>query len=140
MHMLTTRQSCMPSHVVSKVQLLTPSKKLIFTMTMSDFFLHFTFVPSRDNPADAPSRRLSAFDNQLHPDIWSLAQKEFGGLDGHTCDLMYLDSNVMMDLHGSAPPHFTSFPTPASLDVNIFAQNFTSFQTLFNATVRFPLL
>ena len=46
----------------------------------------------------------------------------------------------MTDLHGSPPPHFTSFPTPASLDVNIFAQDFTSFQTLFDATVRSPLL
>ena len=49
-----------------------------------------------------------------------MVQQQFGGPDGHTCDLMALDSNVMLDKLGHPLPHFTPCPLPGSLGVNMF--------------------
>ena len=48
-----------------------------------------------------------------------MVPKEFGG-DGHTCDMMALDSNAMLDCSGPPFPHFTPYPTPESAGVNVF--------------------
>ena len=49
-----------------------------------------------NNPADRPSRRMSAMDSQLTYALWPIVQHESGGHKGHTCDLMALDSNAML--------------------------------------------
>ena len=51
--------------------------------------------------------------------------KEFGGPEGHTFDLMALDSNAMKDKSGNILPHFTPDPSPGSSGVNLFAQDLT---------------
>ena len=79
-------------------------KKLFFTTAKLNISLHLSFIPTNENEADAPSRRLTTLDCKLHPDIWAKVQKEFGGQKGHTCDLMALDSNVMTDRDGSPLP------------------------------------
>ena len=76
-------------------------KKLFFTTAKLNISLHLSFIPTNENEADAPSRRLTTLDCKLHPDMWAKVQKEFGGQKGHTCDLMALDSNVMTDRDGS---------------------------------------
>ena len=98
-------------------------KRLFFTMSRLNISLNVGYEASSDNPADAPSRRLSFLDSILHPDFWSVVQSEFGGLTGHTCDLMVLDSNVLCDQDGTPLLHFSPYPTPASCGVNLFAQD-----------------
>ena len=70
-------------------------KKLFFTTAKLNISLHLSFIPTSENEADAPTRRLTTLDCKLHPDIWAKVQEQFGGHRGHTCDLMALDSNVM---------------------------------------------
>lgn len=43
--------------------------------------------------------------------------------EGHSCDLMALDSNVMKDLLGNPLPHFTPSSSPGSSGVNLFSQD-----------------
>lgn len=82
-----------------------------------------SFIPSEQNPADAPSRRLSSPDNKLSDDPWQIVEKEFGGNEGHSCDLMALDSNVMKDLLGNPLPHLTPSSSPRSSGVSLFSQD-----------------
>ena len=85
------------------------SKKLFSTMTELNIDLHLTFVPSFQNQADPPSRRLTLQDAKLCPSLWIVVQKLYGGEDGH--------------LSGAQLPFFTETLLPGSLGVNIFAQS-----------------
>ena len=82
-------------------------KSLFFTTVRMNLDLRILYVASQDNLADAPSRRLSSSDCQLDSALWDTVQRLFGGLTGHLCDLMALDSNAMRDLNGNPLPHFT---------------------------------
>lgn len=75
-------------------------KRLFFTTSALNISLHMSYIPSSVSPADLPSRRLSAIDSQLCPELWEVIQCQFGGSIGHTCDLMALDSNAMKDRSG----------------------------------------
>ena len=94
-------------------------KALFFTTARLNISLHLSYIPSGANPADAPSRRLSVFDNKLSEQV----QEEFGGDKGHSCDLMSIDSNAMKELMGNSLRHFTPVPSPESAGVNLFAQD-----------------
>ena len=59
-------------------------------------------------------------DSKLTDSLWEVVQKEFGR-DDHTCDMMVLDSNAMLDCCGNQLLHFTPYPTPESAGVNVFA-------------------
>ena len=83
------------------------------------------FVPSAQNPADAPSRSISKMDAMLSPLAWARVQQLFGGVHGHSFDLM-LDSNAMRDAQGNVLPHFTPFPSPLSAGCNLFSQTLSS--------------
>ena len=108
------------------VALNSATKQLFFTTMRLNLSLHLFYVPSSENPADAPSRRMSSVENKLHPTLWDVVQSEFGGSEGHTVDLMALDSNAMTDLSGVPLSHFTPCPSPASSGVNLFAQDLSS--------------
>ena len=108
------------------VALNNATKQLFFTTMRLNLSLHLFYVPSSENPADAPSRRMSSVENKLHPTLWDVVQSEFGGSEGHTVDLMALDSNAMTDLSGVPLSHFTPYPSPASSGVNLFAQDLSS--------------
>ncbi len=82
--------------------------------------LRLQFIPSAENPADAPSRTLSGQDCMLGPEAWHAVQQTFGP---HTIDLMAVDSNCQRDNDGKPLRHFTPHPTPESSGVNIFAQD-----------------
>lgn len=100
-------------------------KELFSTVVQFNIHLTIHHLPSEENPADQPSRRLSRADCKLSPRLWSRLQSspDFGGPLGHSCDLMALDSNAQTDLKGFPLPHFTPYPTPQSAGVDVFAQN-----------------
>ena len=89
-------------------------KKLFFTTMKLNISLHLVYIPTSENEADAPSRRLTSMDCKLQPDVWEKVQRDFGGPQGHTCDLMALDSNAMTDQDGALLPHFTPYLSPQS--------------------------
>ena len=93
--------------------------KALFFTTMDLNILQHMYVPSQQNPADAPSRRLSSLDFTLTSEIWNEVQLRFGGEKGHSCDLMALDSNAMPDRLGCPLLHFTPYPSPYSIGVNL---------------------
>lgn len=101
-------------------------KKLSFTTTKLNFILHLMYIPSKENEADAPARRLTTLECKLHPTLWQRVQQEFGGPKGHTCDLMALDSDAIINQDGSLLPHFKPQPSPQSCGVNFFAQDLSS--------------
>ena len=45
-------------------------KSLFFTTVRLNLSLRLTYIPTDENPADGPSRRLSVGDYKLHPAIW----------------------------------------------------------------------
>ena len=81
---------------------------------------------------------VSVLDSKLHPDVWDVVQREFGGSSSHTCDLMALDSNVMCDLRGNPLPHFSPYPSPASCGVNLFAQGLNGESAFLDCPYLFP--
>ena len=96
-------------------------------------------VKSADNPADAPSRRLSVVDSALAPRIWSTVQRVFVRPGGHTCDLMALDSNAQRDNNGVPLPHSTPVPTPQTMGVNLFTQDIARVKgSVFESCYVFP--
>jgi len=115
-------------------------KELFFTVIKLNISLHLTYVASEVNPADGPSRRITASDSRLTPSVWREIQKRFGGASGHSCDLMALDSNAMKDLDGTSLPHFTPYASPFSEGVNFFAQDLASGAPLLGKPYVFPPL
>ena len=115
-------------------------KTLFFTTSRLNVLLHLSYIPSAENPADAPSRYLSAADSKLSDDLWSYVQKEFGGEVGHSVDLMSLDSNAMRDKSGKSLPHFTPFNSPDSSGVNLFAQDLSKHEAIMSRPYVFPPL
>lgn len=108
----------------SRSQSLTAALKCLFETTMRlNIDLNVHFVPSTENPADAPSRRLNLQDSKLSPTLWHLVQNLYGNLKGHSIDLMARASNVQTDLVGNALPFFSESPLANSLGVNVFAQS-----------------
>lgn len=101
-------------------------KNLFQVCFKGNILLTMTYIPSAENPADKPSRHLSKVDATLSARSWELIQQRFGGREGHTLDLMALDSNAMVDRHGNTVPHFTPYPTPFSSGINIFAQKISN--------------
>lgn len=80
-------------------------------------------MPSSQNQADSPSRRLSLQDAKLCPSPWMVVQELYGDENGHSVDLMALPSNAQSDLSGAQLPFFSENPLPGSLGVNVFAQS-----------------
>lgn len=115
-------------------------KRLFFTTSRLNVMLRLEYIPSKENPADLPSRRLSALDCQLTQGMWSIVQECFGGQSGHTCDLMALDSNVMKDKQGKPLPHFTPYPSPGSSGVNVFSQDLSRHPEILQRAYVFPPL
>ena len=115
-------------------------KRLFFTTIDLHVSTCLDYVPTKENPADQPSRRLSSLDSTLTPKIWNLVQTEFGTELGHSCDLMALDSNSMKDYSGNPLPHFTPYPSPDSLGVNFFAQDLSSHSSHLQRPYVFPPL
>ena len=100
-------------------------KKLFFTTLQFNISLHFSYIPSGEKLADAPCRWLSIMNSRLSDSLGQIVQREFGGPDSHTCDIMGLYSNAII-YFGDHLPHFTPCWRPNSSGVNVFAQDLSS--------------
>lgn len=102
--------------------------------------LSVLYVPSRGNPADHPSRRLSPADSILAQHLWLRVQSHpcFGCSDGDSVDLMALGSNAQPDGDGAIVSHFTPYPTPLSSDADFFGQDFS--QSFLKPLLRNPYI
>ena len=94
-------------------------QQLYSTVENLDIVLDVEYIPSAENPADAPSRRMSASDAKLLPCFWERVENEFGP---HTVDLMALDSNAQSGRNGVSLKHYTLWKTPDSAGVDVFTQ------------------
>ena len=82
---------------------------------------------------------------KLHPKLWQRAQQEFGGLKGHTCNLMALDSNTMTDQDGFLLPHFTPHPSHPVVSISLrkiyqVGPRFWSVPTFFRLSLSLSLM
>ena len=118
-------------------KLTSVTKKLFFVLSSRNIQISLTHVPSSENSADGPSRRLSRLDSRLPREAWERVEKVFGGPGRHSFDLMALYSNVMLGRNGSPLPHFSPHPIPQSAGVNLFSQNLVEFENMSNPYV-FP--
>ena len=101
---------------------LSSVMKDIFFLTLKfNLTLKTLFVPSRENPANLPSRSLSDADCKLSPLAWKLVDQAFGP-HGHSLDLMALSSNVQCDSKGQPLRFFSPFPNLRSSGTNHFSQ------------------
>lgn len=109
---------------VSKSSAISDILKDIFSFTMSrNLSLNLMYVPSKDNPADAPSRCLSDLDCSLSPAAWHQVDTAFGP---HTIDLMALPFNVQADRAGRPLRFFAPLPCTQAFGINVFAQDISS--------------
>ena len=72
-------------------QLTEVTKELYRCLWERNLRLELFYVLSEQNQADVPSRRLSASDSKLSCKAWQKVQTAFGGISGHSFDLMALD-------------------------------------------------
>ena len=93
-----------------------------------NFSIQTFYVPSSHNPADEPSRDLSDLDCMLTPETWLYLERFLGP---HSFDLMSLYSNCQRDRIGNALPHFTTWPTRGSAEVNVFAKLLPARQNIY---------
>ena len=63
-------------------ELASVTKKLFFVVSSHNIQISLTHVPSSQNPADGPSRRLSRLDSCLIREAWERVEKVFGGPGG----------------------------------------------------------
>ena len=108
----------------SKNRRLNEIFKQIFHFVMeTQCFISLTYVPSKENDADAPSRKLSKSDCTITKRVWAYLEYRFGP---HDIDMFALDSNVMRDIDGKPLKHFSLYPTPSSAGVDALAQIYTT--------------
>ena len=124
-------QGCKTSPRLTKA-----TKNLFFKLSERNLQLHLRHIKSGKNPASGPSRRFSDVDSRLSDEAWSLVEQTFGGISGHSFDLMALDSNAVMD--GLVFPfHNLLLSSPDSRGDNLFSQNLLEKEDMSNPYV-FP--
>ncbi|KAJ7384821.1 hypothetical protein OS493_019498 [Desmophyllum pertusum] len=132
---------CWERQYDSSHAILEALKYLFWTTVDLNVAISLQYVKSADNPADAPSRRLSLVDSALAPRIWSIVQRVFGGPGGHTCDLMARDSNAQRDDNGIPLPYIAPMATPQALGVNLFVHDISRVEgSVFESCYVFPPL
>lgn len=130
---------CWERQYASSHSKLEALKDLFWKTVGLNVAISLQLVKSPDNPADFPSRRLSLVHSTHTPTIWSTIQSEFGGSQGHTCDLMALDSNAQRDNNGTPLPHIAQVPTPKVMAVNLFTQDIARLKgSVFESCYVFP--
>lgn len=101
------------------VQLARLLKSIFELVAEHNVDLVLQYLPSKDNPADKPSRSISWAEAKLSEGSWKEVERTFGP---HTVDLMATDANAMKQ-GGVSLRHFTPYPMPQSAGVNVFAQS-----------------
>jgi len=110
------RQGC------KDIKLARVIKSIFAVVTELNVDLRVLYIPTKDNPADLPSRELSWAEAMLGEQAWQRVDERFGP---HSVDLMATDSNAMRR-GGRGLRHFTPHPTPLSAGVNVFSQDLSS--------------
>ena len=106
---------------VSKSSAISDNLKDIFSFTMCrNLSLNLMCVPSKHNPADAPSRSLSDLDCSLSPAAWHQVDTPSGPL---IIDLMALPFNVQADRAGLPLRFFAPLPCTQACGISIFLQD-----------------
>ena len=82
------------------LELTNATKDLFFVLAARNLQLNLFHVSSRENSADGPSRTICLSDSKLSLSAWAQVEQAFGGLTGHTFDLMALDSNAVIGRDG----------------------------------------
>ena len=96
------------------------TKELFFALAARNLQLNHFHVSSRENNADGPSRKISRSDSKLSLRAWEQVEQVFGGVTGHTFDLM-ADSNAVVGRDGVQLPHFSPTLSPRSQGVNVLS-------------------
>lgn len=105
----------------SKSNALSDVIKYVYETALKfNIALCLSYVPSKGNEADTPSRALSQNDCMLAIPVWKQLEARWGP---HSVDLMSLDSNVQRGADDQLLAHFTLWPTKNSSGVNVFAQS-----------------
>lgn len=103
--------SCWECQLSQMPTLASVMKDIFFLTSKFNLGLKTFFVPSKENPADFPSRSLSDADCKLSSLAWKLVDQAFGP---HSVDLMALSSNVQCDSKGPPLRYFSPSPNPGS--------------------------
>ena len=119
------------------LELTNATKDLFFVLTARNLQLNLFHVSSRENSADGPSRKICPSDSKLSFSAWAQVEQAFGGVTGHTFDLMALDSNAVIGRDGVQLPHFSPSLSPRSQAVNLFCQDLGKMDNMYNPYV-FP--
>ena len=82
--------------------------------------LRLHWIPTDENPADAPSRLLDRSDCMLSA---ALRRKLWSAYGPFSFDLMALPSNVLRDPSGRPLPFFSRYPVPSAAGTCVFAQS-----------------
>ena len=114
--------------VSSSPHISSTLKALFHFCAKRNLGLSLYHIPSKENPADTPSRTLSDLDAMLSDPSWSLVDRTFGP---HSIDLMALPSNVRHDRHGRPLRFFSPFPCQDSLGTNLFCQSLASHENAY---------
>ena len=108
-------------------ELTRATKDLFFVLSSRNVQLSLMHVLPSENLADGPSRRLSSLDYPLTNEASKRIEKVFGGREGHSLDLMALDSNVILARNGTPLLLFSPHPSPQLAGVNMCSQNLPEF-------------
>ena len=106
---------------VSKSPIISCVMKSIFQFVFKrNILLSLYYVPSKENPANSPSRTLSELDCSLSKDAWKCAETAFAP---HSIDLMALPENVRRDRSRRPLLLFSHFPCFQALGTNVSFQH-----------------
>ena len=122
----------------TSLQLIRVTKQLFREVSSRNIQISLQYVESDKNKVEAPSRRLSRTDSKLSAEAFVAVDHAFGGVTGHSFDLMALDSNAVMRKDEKPLPHFTPHPSPCSAGVNLFCQDLTRITEMPNPYVFSP--
>lgn len=114
---------------VSKSPCISTALKDIFRFcSTKNLGLSLSHIPSKDNPADAPSRTVSDLDTSLSDVSWNLVEQMFGP---HSIDLLALPSNARRDRSGRLLRFFAPTPCHESAGTNVFSQSIAPFENAY---------
>lgn len=116
---------------------MNATKDLFVALAARNLHLNLFHVSSRENSADGPSRKICRSDSKLSSSVWEQVEQAFGGITGHTFDLMALDSKEVIGRDGVQLPQFSPCLSPCSQGVNLFCQDLGKMDNMSNPYV-FP--
>ena len=104
---------------LSRSQAISDVLKSLFELSYACILhLSLVYIPSKENPADSPSRVVSDLDCTHSPIAWQRVNSAFSP---HTLDLMAIPCNIKCDRSGHPLRFFSPYPCPKAAGTNVFA-------------------